>query len=239
MTRTPEIIVVDDEPDLRDMLTDYLSLHGFSIRQAANGAELTKRLAEAPADLLILDVNMPGEDGFTIARGLRAAGSRVGILMLTAAHDVPSRVQGLDGGADDYLVKPVELRELLARARSVLRRIEAQPAVAPARRRFRFGRCELDLEARRLTDEAGAEVPLTAMEYDLLAAFARHPRQVLSRDRLSELAHNRTLEPGDRSVDIRITRLRHKLEPDPANPTALRTVRGEGYVYEPEASGSC
>lgn len=234
MTRTPEIIVVDDEPDLREMLADYLTLQGFHVRQAGDGAELARRLAEGGADLLILDVNMPGEDGFSIARGLRAAGSRVGILMLTAAHDVPSRIQGLDGGADDYLVKPVELRELLARARSVLRRIEAEPSPqGQARRRFRFGRCELDLEAHRLTDEAGAEVPLTAMEYDLLAAFARHPHQVLSRDRLAELAHSRPLAPGDRSIDIRITRLRHKLEPDPANPTALRTVRGEGYVYDP------
>ncbi len=235
MSRTPEIIVVDDEPDLREMLTDYLSMQGFRVRQAGNGAELGQRLAEAPADLLILDVNMPGEDGFTIARRLRAGGSRVGILMLTAAHDVPSRVLGLDGGADDYLVKPVELRELLARARSVLRRIEAEPAPPAAKRRYRFGRCQLDLEARRLTDEAGAEVPLTAMEYDLLAAFARHPRQVLSRDRLAELAHSRPLAPGDRSIDIRITRLRQKLEPHPGSPMALRTVRGEGYVYEPEA----
>ena len=234
MARTPEIIVVDDEPDLRAMLADYLSLQGFKVRQAGNGIELGQRLAEAPADLLILDVNMPGEDGFTIARRLRAGGSRVGILMLTAAHDVPSRVEGLDGGADDYLVKPVELRELLARARSVLRRIEAEPAPPAARRRYRFGRCQLDLEARRLTDEAGTEVPLTAMEYDLLAAFARHPRQVLSRDRLAELAHSRPLAPGDRSIDIRITRLRQKLEPDPGSPIALRTVRGEGYVYEPE-----
>jgi DNA-binding response OmpR family regulator len=234
MPRTPEIIVVDDEPDLREMLTDYLSMQGFQVRQAGNGVELGQRLAEATADLLILDVNMPGEDGFTIARRLRAGGSRVGILMLTAAHDVPSRVEGLDGGADDYLVKPVELRELLARARSVLRRIEAEPAPSATKRRYRFGRCQLDLEARRLTDEAGTEVPLTAMEYDLLAAFARHPRQVLSRDRLAELAHSRPLAPGDRSIDIRITRLRQKLEPDPGNPMALRTVRGEGYVYEPD-----
>jgi len=230
------IIVVDDEPDLRLMLEDYLSMQGFRVRQAADGAELDRRLAEGPADLLVLDVNMPGEDGFAIAHRLRQGGSRAGILMLTAAGDVPSRVRGLDGGADDYLAKPVELRELLARVRSVLRRVEAEPeaAAAPPRQGVRFGRCTLDLGSRRLEDADGAEIPLTAMEYDLLAVFARHPRQVLSRERLAELAHNRPLAPGDRSVDIRITRLRQKLEPDAANPTVLRTVRGEGYAYEPE-----
>jgi two-component system phosphate regulon response regulator OmpR len=227
------------------MLEDYLGLHGFSVRAAADGRELDRRLAEGPADLLLLDVNMPGEDGFAIARRLRAGGSRVGILMLTAAGDVPDRVRGLDGGADDYLAKPVELRELLARVRSVLRRVEAEPAApappspgAPERRRARFGRCALDLEARCLlpldgTGAAGS--PLTAMEYELLATFARHPRQVLARDRLAELAHGRgTLPPGDRSLDIRVARLRQRIERDPANPTAIRTVRGEGYVYEPD-----
>jgi DNA-binding response OmpR family regulator len=212
-------------------------MQGFNVRAAADGAELDRRLAEGPADLLVLDVNMPGEDGFTIARRLREGGSRAGILMLTAAGDVPSRVRGLDGGADDYLAKPVELRELLARVRSVLRRLEAEPAApaaAPKPRGVRFGRCTLDLGARRLSDGTGAEVPLTAMEYDLLATFARHPRQVLSRERLAELAHSRPLAPGDRSVDIRVTRLRQKLEPDPASPAVIRTVRGEGYVYEPD-----
>lgn len=235
MTRIPEIVVVDDEPDLRAMLEDYLTLQGFKVSGAADAAELDRRLAAGPADLLILDVNMPGEDGLALQRRLRASGSRIGILMLTAAGDVPSRVQGLEGGADDYLAKPVELRELLARVRSVLRRIEAEPAPPPAppRRRHRLGRLVLDLDARRLEDEAGAEIPLTAMEYDLLATFVRHPRQTLSRDRLAELAHSRPLAPGDRSIDIRITRLRQKLEPDPARPAVIRTVRGEGYAYEP------
>jgi DNA-binding response OmpR family regulator len=237
------IVVVDDEPDLRAMLGDYLSLHGFAVGGAGDAAALDALLlAEGPPDLLILDVNMPGEDGFALLRRLRAAGCRAGVVMLTAAAvDVPSRVAGLDGGADDYLAKPVELRELLARVRGVLRRVEAEPAppaaaaAAPARpRRHRFGRCTLDLEGRRLLDEAGAEVPLTAMEYDLLATLARHPRQVLARDRLAELAHGRPLAPGDRSVDIRVARLRQKLEADPADPTAIRTVRGEGYAYEPE-----
>jgi DNA-binding response OmpR family regulator len=237
VSRPAEVIVVDDEPDLRAMLEDYLGLHGYKVRVAVDGRELDRRLAEGPADLLLLDVNMPGEDGFAIARRLRDRGSRVGILMLTAVDDVPHRVQGLDDGADDYLAKPVELRELLARVRSVLRRAGPEPDLPPAqerRRHARFGRCTLDLEARRLVDDAGTEVPLTAMEHDLLVAFTRHPRQVLARDRLTELAHDRPLAPGDRSLDIRIARLRQKLEADPTNPTVIRTVRGEGYVYEPE-----
>jgi DNA-binding response OmpR family regulator len=234
MSRAPEIIVVDDELDLRLMLKDYLSLQGFRVRLAEGGAELDRHLAEGPADLLVLDVNMPDEDGFAIARRLRAAGRRTGILMLTAAGDVPSRVRGLDGGADDYLAKPVRLRELLARVRSVLRRLEAEPSPSPNKHRcHRFGRCTLDVDARRLEDETGAEVPLTAMEYDLLATFACHPRQVFSRERLSQLAHGRPVPPGDRSVDIRIARLRQRLEPDPSSPAVIHTVRGEGYLYEP------
>src|SRR3954453_11693121 len=230
----PSVLVVDDEPKLRRMLQDYLSLHGFAVRQAGGGAELDERLAEEPADLLILDVNMPDEGGFAIARRLRASGSRVGILMLTAAGDLEHRLRGAGGGARAYLAKPVELRELLARVRSVLRRVEAEAAVAPPpRRRCRFGRCTLDLDARRMVDEAGADVPLTAMEYDLLATFAAHPRKVLSRERLASLAHDRPLEPGDRSIDIRIPRLRQRIEPDPANPATLRPVRGAGYVFEP------
>jgi DNA-binding response OmpR family regulator len=234
MPSPASILVVDDEPKLRRMLRDYLSLQGFAVREAESGAELDRRLAEAPADILILDVNMPGEDGFAVARRLREAGSRVGILMLTAAGSLENRLQGLGGGADDYLAKPIELRELLARIRSVLRRLEAEAALmVPPHRRCRFGRCMLDLDTRQLLDEAGAEVPLTPMEYDLLATFAAHPGKVLSRERLAMLAHGRALETGDRSVDIRITRLRARIEPDPANSVTLRTVRGAGYVFEP------
>ena len=202
----------------------------------ADGAELDQRLAEAPADLLILDVNMPDEGGFAIARRLRAAGSRVGILMLTAAGDLEHRLEGLGGGADDYLAKPVELRELLARARSVLRRVEAEPAAPPPRRRCRFGRCTLDLDARRMVDETGAEVPLTAMEYDLLAAFAAHPREVLSRERLAGLAHDRPLEPRATAASTSASpACGSGSSPTRPNPVTIRTVRGEGYVFEPEA----
>ena len=233
MTGSPRIIVVDDEPDLRVLLEDYLTTHGLDVRCAASGPEMDALLHTAPADVLILDVNMPGEDGFAIVERLRRAGSRVGIVMLTAAGAVESRLTGLGAGADDYLPKPFEPRELLARVRSVLRRLENEPAPAAAERTIRFGLCRLDLDGHRLLDARGAEIAVTAMEFDLLATFARHPSQVLSRERLSELAHHRPLEPADRSIDIRITRLRRKLEPDPTQPTVLRTVRGEGYLFDP------
>lgn len=239
MTGPARIVVVDDEPDLRLMLEDYLGTQGLSVRTAGSGAELDQLLRAEAADLLILDVNMPGEDGFAVAQRLRQTGNNVGIIMLTAAGTVQNRLIGLGAGADDYVSKPFEPRELLARVRSVLRRVEPGAAApsAPVTRTVAFGRFSLDLEGRRLLDDAGKDVALTAMELDLLATFARHPNQVLSRDRLSELAHNRVLDPDDRSVDIRITRVRKKLEIDPSRPTIIRTVRGEGYLFDPTASG--
>jgi two-component system phosphate regulon response regulator OmpR len=241
MSDQAAIIVVDDEPDIREMLAEYLAQHGFHARAAADAGELDRHLSERPAQLLVLDLNLPGEDGLAIAARLRRQG-RIGIVMLTARGDLDDRVRGLELGADDYVVKPVEPRELLARVRSVLRRLAAEaaragrPAAEPGRR-VRFGRCVLDLDAHRLHDESGSELPLTAMEFDLLETFSRHPGQVLSRDRISELAHNRPWQPQDRSIDIRITRLRQKIERDPAQPEVIRTVRGEGYVFEPAGGG--
>ena len=233
MTAAARIIVVDDEPDLRMLLEDYLTAHGLAVRTAGSGPELDVLLRTEPADLLVLDVNMPGEDGLAILERLRRAGNTVGVLMLTAAGAVEQRLAGLGGGADDYLPKPFEPRELLARVRSVLRRLEPEVSPPDAGRIVPFGTFLLDLDAHRMLDAQGVEVALTAMEFDLLATFARHPRQVLSRERLSELAHHRPIDPDDRSIDIRITRLRKKIEPNPAQPSVIRMVRGEGYVYEP------
>lgn len=234
MNDARRIIVVDDEAGLRRMVEDYLTVHGFSVRAADGGAALDALLAEAPADLVLLDVNMPGEDGISVAGRLRRKGERAGLLMLTAAGDEAHRVAGLGAGADDYLVKPFDLRELLARIRSVLRRLPARPETAPPpSRHVAMGVCRLDLDGRRLLGRDGAAVTLSAMEYELLEAFARHPRQILSRDRLCQLAHGRALSDAERSVDIRISRLRKKLEPNPAEPRHLRTIRGEGYVFEP------
>jgi DNA-binding response OmpR family regulator len=234
----PRVIVVDDEPDLRALLADYLGMQGYAVADAADAAELDARLAEAPADVIVLDINMPGENGLQALARLRAAGCRAGVILLTAAGTLGDRLAGLTDGADDYVVKPFEPRELLARIRAVLRRLEPVPdrTAAPAPRpSLRIGRCSFDTEARCLRDTDGNEIALTAMEYDLLSVFARHPRQTLTRARLAELAHGRPLSPGDRSIDIRITRLRAKIGEDARSSRTLRTVHGEGYVFDPDS----
>jgi two-component system phosphate regulon response regulator OmpR len=184
-------------------------------------------------DLAVLDINMPGEDGLSIARQLRKRG-RVGIIMLTANSDTVDRIVGLEVGADDYLTKPFDLRELLARVRSVLRRA-ATPEAPPATmgREVRFGRCTLNLDSRKLYAADGSETPLTAMEFDLLRVFAENPGRALSRERILDLAHNAETDPFDRSVDTRIVRLRRKLEEDPTKPEVLKTIRGAGYMFVP------
>jgi two-component system phosphate regulon response regulator OmpR len=244
MADTARVIIVDDEPDLRTMIAEYLGKQGFHVRTAAHGGELDGHLAQEFPDLLILDVNMPGEDGFAIARRIRGA-STVPILMLTAADDIVDRVVGLEIGADDYLTKPFDLRELRARIRALLRRAVAAPApaanvaAAPThaqsdpQSRVRFGHVVLDLQTHRLIAADGTEQPLTATEFDLLEAFARHPNRVLSREQLLELANCRAWDVFDRSIDIRIARIRRKVEPDPANPQTIKTVRGAGYIFIP------
>jgi DNA-binding response OmpR family regulator len=229
------IVVCDDEPGLRGMIEDYLSMQGYSVEPAENGAALDKLLATKSPDLILLDVNLPGEDGFSIVRRLRNAGERMGIIMLTGNADEGSKVTGLINGADDYLPKPFEVRELLARVRSVLRRLPPPPEKpAEAKPKLTLGNYVLDVEGRRFFDGDGTEIEVSSMDFDLLEVFARHPRQVLSRDRLAELAHGRPLGDADRSLDIRIARLRKKIEVDASEPTILKTVRGEGYVFEPE-----
>lgn len=236
MSENPRVLIVDDEAGIREMLVEYFQMQGFDTAQAVDGASARAQVASFRPDLVLLDLNMPGENGLSVARWLRET-TTAGIIMLTAAHGTVDRVVGLEMGADDYVAKPCDLRELLARARSVLRRRSTPPSPAvpavPDARRVRMGRCTLELDARRLLDADGAEVVLTTMEFDLLAAFAQNPNRPLERDRLLELAHHKRWEPFDRSIDIRIARLRRKIERDPAKPETLRTVRGAGYMFVP------
>ncbi len=232
------IVVVDDEPEIREMIEEYLELRGFKVSTASGGEALREIVAEQAVDLVLLDINMPGEDGLSLARFLRD-NTTVGVVMLTAAGEVVDRVIGLEVGADDYLAKPVDLRELLARVKAVLRRLQSGPAVVASDGSagevdIPFGGCRLNLGSHKLFDADGKEVPLTSMEYDLLKAFAEHPNRVLSRDQLLDLAHNRGWEPFDRSIDIRIARIRRKIEADPSKPQVIKTVRGAGYMYAPK-----
>lgn len=234
------VAVVDDEADLRETIAEYLAGRGLRVSLAADAAELRRLFAaDPPPDLVILDLRMPGETGLSLARWLREA-TGAGVIILTALDDPVDRVVGLEIGADDYLAKPVDLRELTARVHAVLRRIrppsslgEAVGAGAPAPRRAPFGRVWLDLDRQALIDGDGTDVSLTAMEFDLLRAFAENPNRVLSRDRLLDLAHNRDWEPFDRSIDVRIARIRRKIEVDPTKPRVIKTVRGSGYLYAP------
>lgn len=232
------ILVVDDEPELRDMIEEYLVQQGFAVTTAENGAAMRRVVAERPVDLVLLDIRMPGEDGLSLARFLRER-YPVGIIMLTAADEVVDRIVGLEMGADDYLGKPFDPRELLARIKSVLRRLvsgvaQDAPAAATVPAGIRLGRCLLNLESHQLFGVDGEEIPITSMEFDLLKAFATHPNRVLTRDQLLDLAHNRDWDPFDRSIDIRITRVRRKIEDDPAKPQTIKTVRGKGYVFVPD-----
>jgi DNA-binding response OmpR family regulator len=231
------ILVVDDEAEVRDLLQEYLIKQGFAVSAAAGAAAAREVLAAAPpVDLVVLDLRMPGEDGLDFARELRRRrGGEVAIVMLTASGETVDKVVGLELGADDYLAKPFDPRELLARVRSVLRRVQPSTPPKPAgpARTVRFGHRVLDLDAHRLFALDGREVPVTAMEFDLLAAFAGHPNRVLSRDQLLDLAHKGGNDPFDRSVDIRVARLRQKIEPHPDRPRTIKTVRGVGYVFVP------
>ncbi len=238
MGKDAHIVVVDDEPDVRDMLREYLETQGFQVTAADGGVALRAIVADQDVDLVVLDIAMPGEDGLSLARFLRE-NHNVGIIMLTGAGDLVDRIIGLEVGADDYLAKPVDLRELRARVKAVLRRAAAgartgTKSAEEPRDTIQFGKCTLDLAAHRLVDEAGQDIAITAMEFDLMQAFAERPNRVLSRDQLLELAHNRGWEPFDRSIDIRIARLRRKIEENPAEPKILKTVRGAGYIFSPD-----
>src|SRR5881394_1308446 len=229
MDHRPHIVVVEDEAAQRQLLVDYLGKQNFRVTGADGGTALRKLLERELPALVLLDIGLPGEDGFVLARWLRERSGRIGIIMVTAAADT---VVGLETGADDYIAKPFEPRELLARVKSVLRRtIGATASTGP---RVRMGRRVLDLEKRVLIDPAsGDEETLAASELDLLKVFAENPNRPLNRDWLLEVTAHREMEAFDRAIDLRITRLRRKIEVDPAHPDAIRTVRGVGYMFVP------
>ena len=235
MSEAAHIVVVDDDQDVRETVAEYLRRNGFAVSEADGGGALRKVMASRPIDLAVLDINMPGDDGLTLAREIRGSGN-AGIIMLTANNDDLDKIVGLEVGADDYITKPYNPRELLARVKAVLRRARSGSGEATATlgREVQMGKCRLNLDERKLFEADGVEVPLTAMEFDLLRTFAENPRRVLSRDQLLDLAHNKEMEAFDRSIDTRITRIRRKIEPDPGKPDCIRTVRGAGYVYNPD-----
>ena len=242
MSSAARLLIVDDDASVRAMLREYLEGHDYAVAEAGGGAQMRDCIERELPDVVLLDIRLPGEDGLTLARYLRGHYD-LGIIMVTASGDVIDRVVGLEVGADDYIAKPFDPRELLARVKSVLRRLQAGSAAAQAARaapagaaqRRRFGRCELDLDARRLFEADGSEVAMTAMEYDLLRVFLDNPNRVLSRDQLLMHTRNREWEPFDRSIDIRIGRLRRKVEPEPGGePRCIRTVRNAGYMYVPQ-----
>ena len=229
------ILIVDDDRDIRESMGEYLQGHGYEVALADGGEAMRKALEAALPDVVLLDLNMPGEDGLSLARWLRAT-HEVGIIMVTGAGEVVDRVVGLEVGADDYLAKPFDPRELRARLKSVLRRTRGQGGAAPKAatgKRVKVGRCTLDLQTHQLVGPDGEDLPLTGMEFDLLRVFVERPNQVLSRDQLLTHTRNREWEPFDRSIDIRIARLRKKIEADPEKPKALKTVRGAGYIFIP------
>lgn len=240
------ILVVDDDPQIREVIADYLSAEGFKVSQAGDGTAMRRVLEAGPADLVILDVQLPGEDGLTLAARLRRE-SQGGIIMLSRKDDLVDRVAGLEVGADDYVAKPFQLRELLARVRSVLRRRSAAPAApegpaadrpekSPGKsaQRLCFAGFQLDRHTRTVLDPNGAPVELSAGEFDLLLTFLEHPKRALSRDEILDYAHGREAALFDRSIDVQVGRLRRKIEINPQRPELIKTVRGVGYIFDIE-----
>jgi DNA-binding response OmpR family regulator len=238
MTQAPNrILIVDDDPALLELLERYLGEQGYNVAGVGDGEGMDRYLAASPVDLIILDLMLPGEDGLSIAKRLRASGT-IPILMLSARGDDVDRIVGLEVGADDYLAKPFNPRELLARLRAILRRGQPEaPAVAAAEPAeiHSFGDFRLDTANRTLT-RGGEQVALTSGEYALLQVFVEHPNRVLSRDALVERLAGYERSPFDRSIDVRVTRLRRKIEADPSAPVFIQTVWGEGYRFSPGAS---
>jgi len=237
--RLDKIVIVDDDARIRDLLRRYLSQEGFDVLLAEDGRALDRIMQRETIDLVVLDWMLPGEDGLNICRRLRSAGVKTPIIMLTAKVEDADRILGLDIGADDYLGKPFNPRELLARIHAVLRRrpLSEAPSAPSASRHevIVFGPFTLDLGNRSLTKN-GDDIPLTSGEFAMLKALARHPKQPLTRDKLAQLARGREFEPFDRSLDVQISRLRKMIELDPATPKIIQTVWGVGYVFVPDGS---
>jgi len=232
----PHILVVDDDREIRDLLSRFLVKHGLRVTSAKDGVEMMKVLDGAAIDLVVLDLMMPGEDGLSLCRRLRSTSS-LPVIMLTAMGEDTDRIVGLEMGADDYLPKPFNPRELLARIKAVLRRAQAAASpTAAAGEALRFEGWTLEIGSRRLLNPAGEEVALSTGEWELLHAFVTHPRRVLSRDQLLDLARGRSAVPFDRSIDIQVMRLRRKVEDDPRDPHLIKTVRGGGYMFSAEIS---
>jgi two-component system OmpR family response regulator len=222
------ILVVDDDQDIRQLLSDYLQRHGFRTLTAADGNEMDQQMAQETPDLLIVDVMLPGDDGFTLCRRVRRR-TQLPIIMLTASAEDTDRIVGLELGADDYMAKPFNPRELLARVKAVLRRTQSAPASERARY-FNFGPWRLDRTARELIDQHGERHDLTGADYALLSIFLQHPQQILTRDELYDLSRGREATPLDRAIDVHICRLRHRLGDDARSPQLIKTIRGSGYI---------
>jgi len=236
----PKILVVDDDLRLRDLLKRYLTEQGFAVDTVPDGSAMDRQMGRVRYDLVVLDLMMPGEDGFALCRRLRASDATVGIVMLPARVDDVDRIAGLETGADDYIAKPFNPRELVARINAVLRRqVPAETPGAPtaAVDQVAFGPFALDLATRTLTRE-GEPVPLTTGEFALLKALAQNPRKPMSRDKLMELARGRALESADRSIDVQVSRLRKLLGEDPQGPRFIQTVWGFGYVFVPDGASA-
>jgi len=238
MDQRHAVLVVDDDPSIREMLAEYLSERDCTVFAAADCGQARELVAARPCGVVLLDIGLPGEDGLSFARYLRERHD-IGIIILSGAGETIDRIIGLEIGADDYLAKPFDLRELHARLKSVARRylrpvvsgVTAAQHTAPGSRRLSVGDCRLDLDRQQLFDAAGQEIAVTAMEFELLRVFAERPNRPLSRDTLLDLTQNREWDPFDRSIDIRIARLRRKIETDPEKPRIIRTVRGVGYMF--------
>jgi two-component system, OmpR family, response regulator len=233
MDAPPHILVVEDDRETRELVGRVLRKDGYRVSTAQHGREMRRRLKEAPVDLVVLDLMLPKEDGLTLCRELRAGGGTVPVIMLTAKTNEADRVRGLETGADDYLSKPFNSRELLARIKALLRRVRnpREPAGEPTAVAYRFGGWRLDAAKRELETADGTLVPLSTAECGMLLAFVRHPQRVLAREELLDLIGGGAGSPSDRKIDIQVSRLRRKLKEDGSNPDIIRTVWGGGYLF--------